>query len=206
MKTKTITRSLFFLCSFFLVLFLGALAYGQTVDSITVTPTTPSTDDDIEIVVTGTKTNTCYDVTATAALDTCGVRVNFVMTRRSNCSSFPSVPVGWSSPEAHVTPLAEGNYTIFAELRDSEGALLDSMTTSFFVIDYADITDVQILRVRSSLLSNLSVDETLTLMIDAVGPEGTTLEYRFYYRYGSPDWEGNSWVRVQDWGQSNSTE
>ena len=207
MKTRKIARSVCFLCSFFLVLLLGALAYGQTIDSITVTPTTPSTDDEIVIQVSGTVTNTCYEVTTSAAgMESCGVEVSFLMTKKSGCFSFPGDPAGWKKT-AHVDePLPEGIYMIAAELRNADNTLLDSMTTSFFVLDYSDITEVQIVQIRSSMLTTLHVDDPLRLMIDAIGPEGTTIQYQFFYRfgYGTPAWDVNSWELEQDWSTSNS--
>ncbi len=185
MKTKEITRTICFLCSFFLVLLWGAWASGQTIDTITITPTNPTPDDEIKIDIDGTKTNACYEKnTTTAGLDTCGVRLIINMTIRSGCMPFPNEPVGWDAPiTARVDPLPAGNYTIAAELYE-DGKLKDSMTTSFFVIDYTDITDVQIVQIRSSMLTNLHVDDPLTLMVDAIGPEETTILYKFYYRYG----------------------
>jgi hypothetical protein len=204
MKTKRLASPLLFLCSFFLALLLCSPAPGQTIDSITITPTTPGPDDEIRIDISGTKTNTCYEISTSAGLDTCGVWVDFQMTKKSGCFSFPGNPVGWEKT-ARVDPQPEGNYTISAELREGD-TLRDSMTTSFFVIDGADVTDVQIIRIRSSLLSNLHVEDTLTLMIDAVGPEETAIEYRFYSRYGAPGWSGNPWILEQDWSESNSTQ
>jgi hypothetical protein len=208
MNTKGTVRSICFLFSLFLIFFLGALAYGQgTIDSIAVTPTNPSTEDEITIQVKGTVPDSCYEVTTSPSLDGCGVRLNFLMTRRSGCFSFPKDPVDWKKT-AHVIPLPAGNYTIAAELRDTEDTPQDSMTTSFFVLDYSDITQVQIIQVRSSLLTNLHVEDTLTLMVDAIGPEEATLLYRFFYKfgYGTPAWETSTWERVQDWSSSNSVE
>ena len=50
MNTKGAVQSICLLLSLFLVLFLGSLAFGQgTIDSITITPTNPSTEDEITI-------------------------------------------------------------------------------------------------------------------------------------------------------------
>jgi len=67
--------------------------------------------------------------------------------------------------------------------------------------------DVQITAVTSNLTAVPNTGETLRLTIDAVGPEGATLNYRFYYRAGyglDPEtWGNNTWQLVQDWDTVN---
>jgi hypothetical protein len=197
----------YFLCCVILNTALGAFAYAQeaTINSIIVTPTNPSTEDEITIQIKGTVPDSCYEVTTSPSLDGCGVRLNFLMTRKPGCFSFPKDPVNWKKT-AHVIPLPAGNYTIVAELRDSEDTLQDSMRASFFVLDYSDITQVQIIQIRSSLLADLHVEDTLTLMVDAIGPEEKALLYRFFckFGYGTPAWETSTWELKQDWSPSNS--
>ncbi len=208
MNTRVTVCSLRFIYSFFLILLLGALAYGQegTIDSITVTPTNPSTDDHIAAEISGTVPDTCWVVSVVSAeLSGWGVSLDMVMSKKPSCFSFPGKPTSWEKT-ARVDPLPAGNYRIIAELRDAAGTLKDYMTTSFFVLDYTDITAVQIIQMRSSLLTNLHIGDPLTLMTDAIGPDGTALLHRFFYRfgYGTPAWADSAWQLEQDWSPSNS--
>ena len=67
--------------------------------------------------------------------------------------------------------------------------------------------DIQITAVTSNLDAAPEVDETFRITVAAVGPQGATLEYRFYYREGygldSKTWGNTNWQLARDWSTAN---
>lgn len=64
---------------------------------------------------------------------------------------------------------------------------------------------IQIMAVTSDLVAVPAIGQTFRFTVNAVGPEGVTLHYRFYYKdgYGSSAWKTNTWQVVQEWSPVN---
>jgi hypothetical protein len=70
--------------------------------------------------------------------------------------------------------------------------------------------DIQITGVTTELTSSPAPSQTFRFTLNATGPKGVPLNYRFYSRAGyglDPEtWGGNKWKLVQDWSSNNSVD
>jgi len=182
----------------------GAGAPRSWIESIVMVPDKPDHEDSIVIEVKGQVPSACYTISRTSSVTSSVISITVTATPKSNCIPFGG-PVNWKV-NTLVNPLNDGVYTIRADLRNPNGDQLDSLASSVVVLDRSRVSAVQILNIRSSLLDNLQAGQALDILVDAVGPANATLQYQFFSKagYGTPEFETNPWIVVQDWSTKNS--
>jgi len=104
-------------------------------------------------------------------------------------------------------PSPGNNYLIMGHVAPEGEAWQFGDAQGGFNFNVVTADDVQITAVAANLAAVPNTGESFRLTIDAVGPEGVTLNYRFYYRAGyglDPEtWGNNTWQLVQDWSAVN---